>query len=89
MTFVHRFDFRENLILIEWRNLNSVIYIWNVYYVVVDFVRGNFAEKVDFKRFWDNDFLSDDAIVKDLNIFDDNLSNDMIGVVLTRWMNGW
>ena len=45
-------------------------------------MRGNFEEKVDFERFSNNDFLFDDTIVKDLNISDDDLSNDMIDVVL-------
>ena len=75
--------------LIKWRNLSSAIYVWDIYYVVVDFVRGNFEKKIDFERFWDNDFLFDDVIVKDLNTFDGGLSNDMIDVVLTRWVSGW
>ena len=42
-----------------------------------------FVKKTDFEKFWNNSFLFDDAIVKDLNIFNNNLSNDIIDVILT------
>ena len=48
---------------------------------------GKFVKKAGFERFWNNDFLFDDVIVKDLNISDDDLSNDMIDVVLN--LNDW
>ena len=41
-----------------------------------------FAEKTDFERFKNNDFLFDNAVVKNLNIFDNDLSNDMIEIIL-------
>ena len=40
-------------------------------------------KKIDFKRLRNHDFLSDNAVVKNLNIFDNDLSNDIIDVVLT------
>ena len=41
-----------------------------------------FVKKIDFKRFKNNDFLFDNVIVKNLNISDDDFSNDMIDVIL-------
>ena len=46
-----------------------------------------FAEKADFERFENNDFLFDDIVVKDLNISDNGFSNDIIDVVLN--LNDW
>ena len=46
------------------------------------FFARKFAKKAGFERFWNDDFLFDNIIVKDLNISDDDLSNDMIDVVL-------
>ena len=87
MTFIHWLNFREDIVLIEWRIFNSAPYVWGFCYIVVDFLRGKFAEKTGFERFWNNDFLFDDAVVKDLNISDDDLSNDIIDVVLN--LNDW
>ena len=46
------------------------------------FFAGKFAEKTSFERFWNNDFLFDDAVVKDLSISNNDLSNDIIDVIL-------
>ena len=73
--------------LIEWRIFSFAFYVWGFYYVVVDFLRGKFAEKAGFERFWNNDFLFDNVVVKDLSISDDDLSNDIIDVVLN--LNDW
>ena len=48
---------------------------------------GKFAEKTNFERVWNDDFLFDDAVVKDLNISDNDLSNDIIDIVLN--LNDW
>ena len=72
--------------LIEWRIFNSAFYVWGFCYIVADFLRGKFAEKAGFERFWNNGFLFDDAAVKYLSISDNDLSNDMIDVVLN--LNG-
>ena len=46
------------------------------------FLTGKFAEKAGFERFWNDDFLFDDIVVKDLNISDNDFSNDIIDIVL-------
>ena len=46
------------------------------------FLTGKFAKKAGFERFWNDDSLFDNVIVKDLNIFNNDLSNDIIDVVL-------
>ena len=42
-----------------------------------------FAKKTNFERFWNDDFLFDNAVVKDLNIFNNDSSNDIIDVILS------
>ena len=51
------------------------------------FFAGKFAKKAGFERFWNNDFLFDNVIVKDLSIFKDDFSNDIIDVILN--LNDW
>ena len=51
------------------------------------FLAGKFAEKAGFKRFWNDNFLFDDVIVKGLSTSNNDLSNDIIDVILN--LNNW
>ena len=42
-SFIHLLNFREKFVLIECCAFNSATYIKKIYYIVVDFLRGNFS----------------------------------------------
>ena len=91
-SFIHLLNFREKSVLIEWCAFSSATHAEDFYYIVVDFLRGNFnvkRKKTNFERLWNHDFLFDDVVVKNLSTSDDGFSNDIIDVILTCIMWGW